>query len=543
MFSELKKILYGSQDQDLKKLATLIDGLDSKLDDQQKVNQLIEKAGGESVDLVKKVEDLLNNEITELLKNNLDKIEDSKEMQIVNELLGLFSNIKKEVNVWYENQGISHILLSPLNQSGGLYAEYTFKTGEDGGKGIDIQYEFQAFFELSKQLGKPISAVISLPGQKGGHWVLCYFIDEKNFLYVDPFGSSNTILEDIAIALNKKLYISSTKIQSDGNSCGPISTELAMHLQGKFFFNKDELLNILQQKANNLLGTVDILDILPGSLKRAAQTQNMDIIQEIRRKHTKMANGQDITNHPIMGIIQDFSNQRKKNQQFTFEQFANTEEFSGVIENLKQQIQSWEAQIGITNGNSHVSESRRDSSELSTPTLNEDLNNGQESINLKSINSIPAKESEIIKDLSDRDSIPVDRISPDSVLAESNESRENSPGLSSVDPNDKEEESMVGSNTVKKTNPVILEQKPTNKDRNKFITVSSFCLVTTIALYCGAFLSEKINNVSLIKNIFVIIATIACAGFLISAIFACAANPPNTSLSGSSADNEKSLNL
>jgi hypothetical protein len=91
-----------------------------------------------------------------------------------------------------------------------------------------------------------------------------------------------------------------------------------------------------------------------------------------------------------------------------------------------------------------------------------------------------------------------------------------------------------------KENSKDINYKVRNKDRNNFTAISLFCAVTSVALYSGAFLSEKINSINWIKNTFAIFASLTCAGFLISAIFACS---PNTYISGSSVDNEQSRAL
>jgi hypothetical protein len=172
-------------------------------------------------------------------------------------------------SVWYANNYAMSVVNSDQNQRKGIYAEYTF--GSDGNfAGQEIKSRIDAFFKLSGILKKPIALISSPPPGAGGHWVFMYFIDDKNLLYANPFGYSNTNLENAIKELKKSLYTSTAKIQTDGSSCGPISTELAMHFQDKYFLNSDELVAHLvqsSQQEGSCINKVDIKSILSDEIK------------------------------------------------------------------------------------------------------------------------------------------------------------------------------------------------------------------------------------------------------------------------------------
>lgn len=108
------------------------------------------------------------------------------------------------------------------------------------------------------------------PPGKGSHWVFMYFIDQDNLLYINSFGTGCDYLERIVKDLKKNIYVSTATVQSDGNSCGPIATELAMHFQGEYFLKKGDLLKHLQEKIKGKSGYVKKVkteDLFPQNVK------------------------------------------------------------------------------------------------------------------------------------------------------------------------------------------------------------------------------------------------------------------------------------
>lgn len=115
---------------------------------------------------------------------------------------------------------------------------------------IKIQDEYSTFsnelkemFELISNKNRDVLYVRRRPveqGQQENHWVVFYFFmnhNQKNILFVDTqnpsIGRKNNFRNNIDEFLTKQdcnLYISSTKIQNDDYSCGPIASEITRML-------------------------------------------------------------------------------------------------------------------------------------------------------------------------------------------------------------------------------------------------------------------------------------------------------------------------
>ena len=109
----------------------------------------------------------------------------------------------------------------------------------------DISTEFIYFFKLAEEFEISICFVckkfsnnerIAVGGQNSSdsaHWIFSFFIDKENVLVVDPFGTGdqskvreitdicNNRIDSKGKALPKRhFWFSTTKIQTDGRSCG-----------------------------------------------------------------------------------------------------------------------------------------------------------------------------------------------------------------------------------------------------------------------------------------------------------------------------------
>ena len=188
-------------------------------------------------------------------------------------------------------------------------------------------------------------------------------------MYVDPCGQISTEFKKAVSTLGKNVYFSKTKTQKDSNSCGPISTELAMHFQSQYFFKKDTLLENLQSlsgRSNSNVKNIDLASLLSKDLKHQCSQSHS---KKIRAKHAKIAHGaQNESPIDILGCI-NFLVENRDNHQL-----QNFIEHLDASHAIKQAITYYE-ELGLL----HASNVDTDTSSNTSQEVHEDLSSTSQS--------------------------------------------------------------------------------------------------------------------------------------------------------------------
>lgn len=253
----------------------------------------------------------------------------------------------------YDNlSAINGILSSSLNGEM-LCASYTFVVNDRE----ERLRQFRAFFILLEGLlKKPIAAVTSQLGCIGHHWVLCYFIDKDNMLYVDPYGDSSDHLSEIAQKLGKNIYVSTAKIQNgqDKISCGPISVELAMRLQAKFFFNPEKLVQFLRNNSRDRYDSMSLVQRRPSAVRKVDISGIRGLLDgdlkkiytpEIRRKHRSFLDAGTANSNAVaqfISLVGDLADLMRGNpgqsDECYMQMILSTKEYSEKLALLRSEI-------------------------------------------------------------------------------------------------------------------------------------------------------------------------------------------------------------
>jgi len=179
---------------------------------------------------------------------------------------------------------------SSKNKRAGLYT-FNQYTNHKTVKGL---------FDIVGHYKRPVAASM-MPG--GGHYAMLYVLDADTALFIESFSGDGMVKDafDKLKKDSKKLYYSATPLQKDLNSCGPITTEIAMCLQGKYYLEPRKLKSILEKNSTkdtqNGFYRIDIEKtgiIDKATIKKCRESNT----PTLRDEHEQL--WEDINSHPLM---------------------------------------------------------------------------------------------------------------------------------------------------------------------------------------------------------------------------------------------------
>lgn len=157
---------------------------------------------------------------------------------------------------WYDNGGIRFSLFDLCSEDDNTSDSKNNPMVRIQDQNSIFSNELKEMFELISKENRDILHIRRRPveqGQQESHWVIFYFFidhNKKNILFIDTqnpsIGEENSFRREIdsfLVEQNCNLYISSTKIQSDDYSCGPIVSEITRVLWN----NHEKVKEVLSQ--------------------------------------------------------------------------------------------------------------------------------------------------------------------------------------------------------------------------------------------------------------------------------------------------------
>ncbi|WP_339046990.1 ankyrin repeat domain-containing protein [Candidatus Mesenet endosymbiont of Phosphuga atrata] len=216
--------------------------------------------------------------------------------KITSNIAGLFTSAGSRG--WYDTGGILASLVDLTIEEGNCSPKIFVQSGTHGQQ-RSLSHELKEVSHCSEDVIYIRRNPVDKEGNSSPHWVVLYFFKNeegrRNLLVVDPYGANepSAVIKEATEGVVDNIYVSTTKIQHDGNSCGPLSSEVARAI----YSQKEKLQGLLGNSSNNIK-KFDIEQILPdGLINDAKETGKIDYCKgfesfncsKIRNTHVQTA--------------------------------------------------------------------------------------------------------------------------------------------------------------------------------------------------------------------------------------------------------------